>query len=194
MFDSLWPHRLQHTRPPCPSPTPGVYSNSCPLNWWCHPTISFLMMLAAKNPRSRWQQGWFLMRPVSLACRWQSSPSVRTQSSFCVYLCPNFFLRWFSYMRLGLIQVTSFYLNHLSKDSVFKCCCILGWPTGALENPVWIFWGHNPAHCTHYWNMRYLLNQKSQIHFFLRDDSHQVVVVAWKVQCCEGFWGPLWAQ
>jgi len=37
--DSLWPHGLQHTRPPCPSPTPGVYSNSCPLSW-CHPTIS----------------------------------------------------------------------------------------------------------------------------------------------------------
>ena len=38
--NSLWPHGLQHTRPPCPSPTPGVYSNSCPLSWWCHPTIS----------------------------------------------------------------------------------------------------------------------------------------------------------
>ena len=37
---SLWPHGLQHTRPPCPSPTPGVYSNSCPLTRWCHPTIS----------------------------------------------------------------------------------------------------------------------------------------------------------
>ena len=37
---SLWPHWLQHARPPCPSPTPGVYSNSCPLSWWCHPTIS----------------------------------------------------------------------------------------------------------------------------------------------------------
>ena len=40
MSDSLWPHGLQHTRPPCPSPTPGIYSNSCPLSWWCHPTIS----------------------------------------------------------------------------------------------------------------------------------------------------------
>ena len=38
--DSLWPHRLQHSRPPCPSPTPRVYSNSCPLSQWCHPTIS----------------------------------------------------------------------------------------------------------------------------------------------------------
>jgi len=37
--DSLRPHGLQHTAP-CSSPTPGVYSNSCPLSWWCHPTIS----------------------------------------------------------------------------------------------------------------------------------------------------------
>ena len=35
----LWPHRLQHARPPCPSSTPGVYSNSCLLSWWCHPAI-----------------------------------------------------------------------------------------------------------------------------------------------------------
>ena len=38
--DSLWPHGLQHGRLPCPSPTPGAYSNSCPLSRWCHPTIS----------------------------------------------------------------------------------------------------------------------------------------------------------
>ena len=37
---SLQPHGLQHTRPLCPSPTPGVYWNSCPLSWWCHPTTS----------------------------------------------------------------------------------------------------------------------------------------------------------
>ena len=37
---TLWPHELQHARPPCPSPTPRVYPNSCPLSWWCHPTIS----------------------------------------------------------------------------------------------------------------------------------------------------------
>ena len=38
--DSLQPNESQHSRPPCPSPTPGVYSNSCPLSRWCHPTIS----------------------------------------------------------------------------------------------------------------------------------------------------------
>ena len=40
MSDSLWPHGLQHTRPPCPSPTPWACSNSCPSSRWCHPTIS----------------------------------------------------------------------------------------------------------------------------------------------------------
>ena len=39
MSDSLWPHGLQYARPPCLSPTSGVYANSCPLSWWCHPTI-----------------------------------------------------------------------------------------------------------------------------------------------------------
>ena len=42
VFDSFRPHKLQHTRPPCQSPTPGVHSTSCPLSWWCHPTISLL--------------------------------------------------------------------------------------------------------------------------------------------------------
>ena len=39
MSDSLWPHGPQNTRPPCSSPTPGVYTDSCPLSRWCHPTI-----------------------------------------------------------------------------------------------------------------------------------------------------------
>ena len=40
MSDSLWPHGLQHTRLPCPSPSPRACSNSCQSSWWCHPTIS----------------------------------------------------------------------------------------------------------------------------------------------------------
>ena len=40
MSTSLWPHGLQHSRLPCPSPSPGICSNSCPLRQWCHPTIS----------------------------------------------------------------------------------------------------------------------------------------------------------
>ena len=41
MSDSLWPHGLQHTKLPCPSPSPRVCSNSCPLSGWCHPTTPF---------------------------------------------------------------------------------------------------------------------------------------------------------
>ena len=41
--DSLQPHESQHTRPPCPSPTPGVYSNSCPSSRWCHPTNHLIL-------------------------------------------------------------------------------------------------------------------------------------------------------
>ena len=40
VFDSLWPHGLQHARLSCPSPNPRVYSKSCSFSWWCHPTIS----------------------------------------------------------------------------------------------------------------------------------------------------------
>ena len=40
LFNSLWPHELQHARPPCATPTSGAYPNSCPLSRWCQPTIS----------------------------------------------------------------------------------------------------------------------------------------------------------
>ena len=52
MADSLWPHGLQHTRPPCPSPTPRVYPNSCPLSRWCHPTISSSVIPFSSCPQS----------------------------------------------------------------------------------------------------------------------------------------------
>ena len=52
MSDSLQPHESQHTRPPCPSPTPGVYSNPCPSSWWCHPTISPSVVPFSSCPQS----------------------------------------------------------------------------------------------------------------------------------------------
>ena len=52
MSDSLWPHGLQHTRPSCPSPTPGVYSNSSPFSQWCHPTISSSIVPFSSRLRS----------------------------------------------------------------------------------------------------------------------------------------------
>ena len=72
MSNSLRPHESQHAKPPCPSPTPGVYPNSCPLNQWCHPTISYcrpLLPLPSVFPsirvfsnesalRIRWPKYW----------------------------------------------------------------------------------------------------------------------------------------
>ena len=49
---SLWPHELQHARPPCPSPTPGVHSNSRPSSWWCHPAISSSVVPFSSCPQS----------------------------------------------------------------------------------------------------------------------------------------------
>ena len=52
MPDSLQLHGLQHPKPPCPSPTPWVYSNSCPLSQWCHPTISSSVVPFSSCPQS----------------------------------------------------------------------------------------------------------------------------------------------
>ena len=52
MSDSLRPHELQHTRPPCPSPTPGVHSNSCPSSQWCHPAKSSSVIPFSSCPQS----------------------------------------------------------------------------------------------------------------------------------------------
>ena len=50
--NSLRPHESQHARPPCPSPTPGVYPNSCPSSRWCHPTISSSVVPISSCPQS----------------------------------------------------------------------------------------------------------------------------------------------
>ena len=52
MSYSLWPREFQHTRPPCPSPTPRVHSNSRPLCRWCHPAISFSVLPFSSCPQS----------------------------------------------------------------------------------------------------------------------------------------------
>ena len=67
MSDSLWPHGLQHIRLPCPSPTVGACSNSCPLSQWCHPTISSchpLLLLLSIFPSIR------VFSNESVLCRW----------------------------------------------------------------------------------------------------------------------------
>ena len=64
MSDSLWPHGMRHARLPCPSPTPGVYSNSCPLSWWCHLAISSSFVPFTSCPQSLPASGSFPMSPL----------------------------------------------------------------------------------------------------------------------------------
>ena len=75
--NSLWPHELQHTRLPCPSLTPGVCSDCCPLSWWCHPTISSCV--------------------TSFSSNHQSFPSIRVFSNELA-----FHLRWPSYWSFSI--------------------------------------------------------------------------------------------
>ena len=86
--DSLWPHELQHARPPCLSPTPRVYSNSCPLSRWCHPTISSsrpLLLLPSVFPSIRFFSSESVLRirwPKYRSFSFSISPSVNIQDWF----------------------------------------------------------------------------------------------------------------
>ena len=64
---TLRPHELQHARPPCPSPAPRVYSNSCPSSWWCHPAISSSVVPFSSCPQSFPTSGSF---PMSQLFTW----------------------------------------------------------------------------------------------------------------------------
>ena len=67
MSNSLRPHEPQHARPPCPSQTPGVYSNSCPSSRWCHPAISSSVVPFSSCPQSLPASGSF---PMSQLFTW----------------------------------------------------------------------------------------------------------------------------
>ena len=69
LSDSLRPHESQHARPPCPSPTPRVHSNSCPSSWWCHPAISSSVVPFSSCPQSLPASGSF---PMSQLFAWGS--------------------------------------------------------------------------------------------------------------------------
>ena len=68
MSDSSWPNGPQNARPPCPSPTPGVYSNSSPLSQWCHPTISSSVVPFSSCLQSFQASGFF--QELALHIRW----------------------------------------------------------------------------------------------------------------------------
>ena len=64
LSDSLRPHELQHARPPCPSPTPGIHPNSCPLSQWCYPAISSSVIPFPSCPQSLPASGSFPMNQL----------------------------------------------------------------------------------------------------------------------------------
>ena len=80
MTESLQLHELQHTRPPCPSPTPRVYPNSCPLSQWCHPTISSSVVLFSSSPQSFPASGSFQMSQLFAS----GGQSIRVTASISV--------------------------------------------------------------------------------------------------------------
>ena len=91
--DSLWPHELQHARLSCPSLSPGVCSNSCPLNRWCHPTILSSVTPFSSCPQSFPASGSF---PMSLLLAWWGGQSIGASAS--VLVLPMNIQDWFPYL------------------------------------------------------------------------------------------------
>ena len=90
----------QHARPPCSSPTPGVYSNSCPLSWWCHPTISS-SVIPFSRPQSFPPSGSFQMSQLFVS----GGPSIGISASTSVL--PVNIQDWFPLGWTGWISLQS---------------------------------------------------------------------------------------
>ena len=116
--DSLQPHGLQHARLPCPSTTPGVYSNSCPLSWWCHPTISSSVIPFFSLPQSFPASGSFQMSQLF------ASGDQRIGASASVSILPVNIQDWFPLGWTGWISLQSKGLSRVfSNTTVQKHQC-----------------------------------------------------------------------
>ena len=102
MSNSLWPHGLQHTRPPCSSSSPGACSNSCPLSWWCHPIISSFVVPFSSCFQSFPASGSFLMSQFFASGR----QSIGASAS--VSVLPMNIQNWFPWGLTTLISWESF--------------------------------------------------------------------------------------
>ena len=107
--DSLWPHESQHTRPPCPSPTRGVHSDSCPSSQWCHPAISSSVIPFSSCPQSLPASESF---PMSQFFAWGGqSTGVSALASFLPKKSqgwsPSKWIGWISLQSKGLSRVFS---------------------------------------------------------------------------------------
>ena len=118
--DSLWPHGLQHNQPHYPSPTPGVYSSSCPLSWWCHPTISSLVVPFSSHLQSSPASGSFQMSQLFVS----GGQSIRVSASASVLSKEYSGLISFQMDWLDLLAVQgtlkSLLQHHSSKASILR--------------------------------------------------------------------------
>ena len=112
--DSLWPLGLQHTRPPCPSPTPGVYSNWCPWSRWCHLTISSYVVLFSSHLQSFLASGSFQM---SQFFAW-GGQSMGVSASASVF--PMNIQDWFPLGGTGWIFLQSKGLSRVSSNTTVQ--------------------------------------------------------------------------
>ena len=144
--DFLRPHGLQHARHPCPSPTPRVYSNSCPLSWWCHPTISSSVIPFSSRLQSFSVSGSFQMSQFFTS----GGQSIGASASASVL--PVNIWGWFPLGSTGLISLLSKRLSRVFssptvwRHQVFDAQPFLlssfHIPTWLLEKP-WL-WLHGP--------------------------------------------------
>ena len=114
MSNSLQLHRLQHTRLPCPSPTLRAYSNSCSLNWWCHPIISYshpLLLLSSIFPS---------IRVFSNESQLFASGGQSIGASASASVLPMNIQDWFPLGLSGLISLQFKRLSKLSNTTVQK--------------------------------------------------------------------------
>ena len=108
--ESLRPHGLQYTRLPCPSPTPGAYSNSCPLCWWCHPTVSSSVVPFSSYLQSFPASGSFQMNQFSSSGGQSIGVSIST-SVLPVNIQDWFPLRWIGWISLQSKGLSSVFSN-----------------------------------------------------------------------------------
>ena len=132
MSNSLWPHGLQHARIPCPSPTPGVYSNSCPSSWWCHPTIPFSSCL-----QSFPAPGSFPMSQLF------TSDGQSIEASASASVLPVNIQGWFPLGLTGLISLQSKGLSRIfsnttvQKHQFFSCAVLIRYFLHFSYQPTW---------------------------------------------------------
>ena len=119
MSNSLWPHGLQHTRPPCPSLTPRVYPNSCPLSQWCHSTISSSVILFSRLHLSQ-HQGLFKWVSSSHQVAKVLGFQLQHQSFQWMFRTDFFRMDW---LDLFAVQGTlkTLLQHHSSKASILWC-------------------------------------------------------------------------